>query len=183
MPVEKRPELSDEVLLDDDQAIVSATQRLNERRITRGESPIVWKYFQYLALLFTEIYLDRYFRDPRALLLAINQRIAMLNEHRDEPDRIAMLDETADAWPQLNKIAFWMATGSGKTLLMHAHILQYRRLLEMHGRGAAEPDHPADAQRGPLSSICEFEKAGIRGDLQQGRARTLRRAGRRIWSH
>jgi hypothetical protein len=37
---------------------------LNERRITRGEEPIVWKYFQYLTLLFTEIYLDRYFRDP-----------------------------------------------------------------------------------------------------------------------
>jgi hypothetical protein len=31
---------------------------LDERRIMRGEESIVWKYFQYLTLLFTEIYLD-----------------------------------------------------------------------------------------------------------------------------
>ena len=167
VPVEKRPELSDEVLLEYDQAIVSATQRLNERRITRGESPIVWKYFQYLALLFTEIYLDRYFRDPRALLLALNHRIAMLNQNLDEPDQIAMLDETADAWPQLNKISFWMATGSGKTLLMHAHILQYRRLLEMHGRERElnriillTPNEGLSQQH-----LREFEKAGIEAEI------------------
>ena len=57
--------LPTELLLEYDQNIVKHTQRLNERRITRGEAPIIWKYFQYLTLLFTEIYLDRYFRDPR----------------------------------------------------------------------------------------------------------------------
>src|SRR6201993_3890593 len=59
--------LPTELLLEYDQNIVKHTQRLNERRVTRGEGPIVWKYFQYLTLLFTEIYLDRYFRDPQAL--------------------------------------------------------------------------------------------------------------------
>ncbi len=57
-------QLPTELLLEYDQNIVKHTLRLNERRITRGEAPIVWKYFQYLTLLFTEIYLDRYFRDP-----------------------------------------------------------------------------------------------------------------------
>ena len=57
-------QLPTELLLEYDQNIVKHTQRLNERRITRGDEPIVWKYFQYLALLFSEIYLDRYFRDP-----------------------------------------------------------------------------------------------------------------------
>src|SRR5689334_12099862 len=57
-------QLPAELLLEYDQNIVRHTLRLNERRITRGERPIVWKYFQYLTLLFTEIYLDRYFRDP-----------------------------------------------------------------------------------------------------------------------
>ena len=56
-------QLPTELLLEYDQNIVKHTQRLNDRRITRGEEPIVWKYFQYLTLLFTEIYLDRYFRD------------------------------------------------------------------------------------------------------------------------
>ena len=126
LPAETRPELPDALLLEYDQAIVSVTQRLNDRRITRGEEPIVWKYFQYLALLFTEIYLDRYFRDPAGLRQALNARIAALNETLPEADRIAALDESEDPRLQLNKIAFWMATGSGKTLLMHANILQYQ---------------------------------------------------------
>ena len=69
-------ELPPALLLEYDQNIVSITQRLNGRRITRGEAPVVWKYFQYLTLLFTEIYLDRYFRDPQALLKAVNGCIA-----------------------------------------------------------------------------------------------------------
>ena len=167
LPADSRPELPDALLLEYDQAIVSVTQRLNERRLTRGEAPIVWKYFQYLALLFTEIYLDGYFRDPRSLLLALNQRIAALNAALALPDQIAPLDETADAWPQLNKIAFWMATGSGKTLLMHAHILQYRRFLETHGRARElnriillTPNEGLSQQH-----LREFEKAGIEAEI------------------
>ena len=34
---------------------------------------------------------------------------------KPEADRIAAFDESSEAWPQLNKLAFWMATGSGKT--------------------------------------------------------------------
>src|SRR5687768_940690 len=161
LPAEKRPELPDEVLLEHDQVIVSVTQRLNERRITRGEPAVVWKYFQYLALLFTEIYLNRYFRDPRALLMTVNARVAAYNAAVNEADRVAPLDESADAWPQLNKIAFWMATGSGKTLLMHAHVLQYRRFLEAHGRARdlnriilLTPNEGLSQQH-----LAEFEKA------------------------
>ena len=66
--------LPTEVLLEYDQNIVKHTQRLDERRITRGGEPIVWKYFQYLTLLFSEIYLDRYFRDPKALLGDLTSR-------------------------------------------------------------------------------------------------------------
>jgi hypothetical protein len=43
--------LPTELLLEYDQNIVRHTQRLNDRRITRGEEPIVWKYFQYLTHL------------------------------------------------------------------------------------------------------------------------------------
>ncbi|HWQ40398.1 MAG TPA: DEAD/DEAH box helicase family protein [Burkholderiales bacterium] len=167
LPEEKRRELPDELLLEYDQAIVSVTQRLNERRLARGEPPIVWKYFQYLALLFTEIYLDRYFRDPHGLLLALNERIAVLNDGLEEAERIAPLDESADASPQLNKIAFWMATGSGKTLLMHAHILQYRRFLETHGRARElnriillTPNEGLSQQH-----LREFEKSGIEAEI------------------
>jgi hypothetical protein len=34
----------------------------------------------------------------------------------------------------LNKLAFWNATGSGKTLLMHVNILQYRHYMKKYGK-------------------------------------------------
>jgi hypothetical protein len=127
-------QLPTDLLKEYDQNIVKHTQRLNERRITRGEEPLQWKYFQYLTLLFTEIYLDRYFHDPVALLKAINGQIAKYNEGVLEADVIASFDESAEAWSQLNKLAYWSATGSGKTLLMHANILQYQYYVDKHGR-------------------------------------------------
>jgi hypothetical protein len=130
-------QLPTELLLEYDQNIVRHTQRLNERRITRGEQPIVWKYFQYLTLIFTEIYLDRYFRDPKALLAALNAQVATYNADKPEADQIAHFDEVAEAWPQLNKLAYWSATGSGKTLLMHANILQYQQAAAKKARGCA----------------------------------------------
>ena len=159
--------LSTELLLEYDQNIVKHTQRLNERRITRGDEPIVWKYFQYLALLFSEIYIDRYFRDPKALLEALNEQVAACNADKPEADQIAALDEAAEAWPQLNKLAFWMATGSGKTLLMHANILQYQYALTRHGRRRElnrilllTPNEGLSQQH-----LGEFEAAGINAEL------------------
>ena len=169
LPADRRPELPDDVLLAYDQSIASVTARLNERRITRGLRPIAWKYFQYLALLFTEIYLDRYFCDPRGLFEALNGRIARFNEgvtprdHVEPFRRDHRFDETTDARRQLNKLAFWMATGSGKTLLMHAHVLRYLKLLDVHGRGRElnriillTPNEGLSRQH-----LREFEAAGI----------------------
>ena len=160
-------QLPTELLLEYDQNIVKHTQRLNERRITRGEEPIIWKYFQYLTLLFSEIYLDRYFRDPKALLKKLNAQLAAYNADKPEADRIAGFDETAEAWPQLNKLAFWMATGSGKTLLMHANILQYRHALTRRGRQRElnriillTPNEGLSQQH-----LREFEAAGIEAEL------------------
>lgn len=156
-----------ELLLEYDQNIVRHTQRLSERRITRGGEPIVWKYFQYLTLLFCEIYLDRYFRDPEALLVELHTQVAACNRGRPEVDRIAGFDEAAEAWPQLNKVAFWMATGSGKTLLMHANILQYRHALTRRGRRRElnriillTPNEGLSQQH-----LREFEVAGIQAEL------------------
>lgn len=130
------PELPDALLLEYDQNIVRITQRLNEKRVGPGKQTFQWKYFQYLTLLFTEIYLDRYFRDPHALRKQINERVAAFNEDKEEgsPDRIESFDEDEDPKTQLNKLAYWSATGSGKTLVMHANILQYQHYLEKHGR-------------------------------------------------
>lgn len=160
-------QLSTDVLLEYDQNIVKHTMRLNEKRITRGEAPIVWKYFQYLILLFTEIYLDRYFRDPQELLLSLNGQIASYNADKQEADQLTPLDTHSDAWTQLNKLAYWSATGSGKTLLMHVNILQYQCYLSKHGRSQElnriillTPNEGLSLQH-----LREFETVGIQAEL------------------
>nr|WP_284048060.1 DEAD/DEAH box helicase family protein [Marinobacter sp. ATCH36] len=91
------------------------------------------KYFQYLSLLFSEIYLDWYFNKRQALLDGVNEQLARYREEKgSEPFR----DFTAD---DLNKVAFWNATGSGKTLLLHVNIKQYLNYFQA-GHVDSHPD-------------------------------------------
>ncbi|MEX2523719.1 MAG: DEAD/DEAH box helicase family protein [Gammaproteobacteria bacterium] len=159
--------LPDELLLEYDQNIVRHTQRLNECRLARGDEPVTWKYFQYLTLLFTEIYLDRYFRDPHALLASINEQIRNYNNDKPEADQVPELDPEGDITGQLNKLAFWNATGSGKTLIMHANIMQYQHYLDLHGRRRdlnriilLTPNEGLSLQH-----LEEFRAAGIEAEL------------------
>jgi len=112
----KLEEFPDAILLAFDNNIVRHTQTLNEHR----KEPIRWKYFQWLTLLFAEVYLDRFFRDPDRMLADLNEFLAKYNADKLDKDKLPAY-QLAD----LRKIAFWNATGSGKTLLMHVNILQY----------------------------------------------------------
>ena len=96
----------------------------SERLRMTGEHGRTWKPHQYVALLFTEHYLNRYFADPAALCADL--------DHERERDRLtaAMPEYRPD---DLRTVAFQSATGSGKTLLMHANILQYRHYLDLAG--------------------------------------------------
>ncbi len=170
IPQEQRPRLPDDALLAHDQAIVSVTRRLNESRLRHGKRPIQWKYFQYLSLLFTEIYLERYFTDPEALRASLNGAIRSYNDALPTghvSDRLDPLPVGPDPRGQLNKLAFWMATGSGKTLLMHAHILRYRELARKHGPAhhlnrviLLTPNEGLSRQH-----LEEFEIAGIAANI------------------
>lgn len=115
-------QLSKDQLLEYDQNIVSHTLRINDKR----KDPIEWKYFQYLGLLFTEIYLDRFFSNRTKLLEDLND---FLDRWRNPMDTSIPNESDAPITPfqydDLNKLAFWNATGSGKTLLMHINILQF----------------------------------------------------------
>ena len=84
--------------------------------------PIQLEYFQYLAALYTEIFLDRRARDLNALVQDLNAFVGSVNFDLP-PDQRYSLFRPRD----LQKIAYWMATGSGKTLLLHINYRQFLR--------------------------------------------------------
>ena len=115
-----RAQVTHERLAEYDTNIAALSVRL---RMTADHGR-TWKPHQYLALLFTEHYLRRYFDEPGALRADLNVARQM------EREMLAMPEYTPD---DLRVLAFQSATGSGKTLLMHAHILQYRHYLGRAG--------------------------------------------------
>lgn len=122
------PNLPRELLLLYDQNIFSHTQTISEKR----NDPIKWKYFQYIALLFTEIYLDKYFTNKKGLQTELNIFLE-LNDGKNKNDfKVISEFRLESIVNDLNKLAYWNATGSGKTLLMHINILQYRHYLKLH---------------------------------------------------
>ncbi len=95
-------------------------QEITGRRNRLEETEMRMKYFQYLSLLFTEIYLDWYFNRRDELLAGLNDELELYNSRNSEENRFRPYEA-----PDLNKLAYWNATGSGKTLLLHINILQY----------------------------------------------------------
>ena len=146
--------LSKDQLLGYEDNIVRHTRAINAKR----SRTVVWKYYQWLTLLFVEIYLDRFFADRAALLADLNGFVGRFNE----------------AWPgyadvppyegdDLNKICLQNATGSGKTLLMHVNLLQYRHYAERQRRGRdlsrvilITPNEQLSEQH-----LAEFQASGI----------------------
>lgn len=84
--------------------------------------PIILKYFQYLAALYTEIFLDHYFNYRHTIQTSLNEWIAQYNKKIPSQRPRYVYLKVAD----LKKLAFWMATGSGKTHVMHINYLQFR---------------------------------------------------------
>ena len=128
--------------------------RRHTEALNRGRAePITLKYFQVLAALMTEHYLDRATYGPEAFLMDLNAFVAEQNEARGM--RVTF---PTFSLGDLNKLAYWMATGSGKTLLMHINYYQYLHyrpdgpeniLLVTTGEGMSE------------QHIAEMAKSGI----------------------
>ena len=117
--------LNKESLLRYEENIARHTMLINAKR----ERPVVWKYYQWLSLLFVEIYLDRFFSNQDILLSDLNNYVSRFNAKFDEYENIPLYAED-----DLNKICLQNATGSGKTLLMHVNVLQYRHYASKHGK-------------------------------------------------
>ena len=115
-----------------------------EEQLRRHGRPIRFRYFQYLSLLYTEIYLDRLTRSPGAFLSELG---AFVDTLRAGDPHLA--DFPAFAQEDLRRLAFFLATGSGKTLLMHVHLRQILHYMD-------EGRHP-EALASPLSGRKQFD--------------------------
>lgn len=155
--------LSEETLLQYDENIQYYVKKINYRR---GQ-PISLKYFQYLAVLFTEIILDNLENRKLEFLYALNE---FLHTYKQEQG-IELIDEFAEK--NLNKLAFWMATGSGKTLITHINYHQFfhyklfspdniilitpnEGLSKQHLEELQKSDIPSRPYKGGLSSQGKF---------------------------
>lgn len=107
-----------------DENIKRFTEEINKKRSEK----IRWKYFQYLILLFTEIYLDNYFDDKRLFADSLNAFEEKYKSLKMTWDGLESFSPDA-----INKLAFWCATGSGKTLLMHIQIKQFLYYAKKYG--------------------------------------------------
>lgn len=110
----KDMKISSGELIKYDEAIKDYSERLCKNR----RENINLKYFQYLAILFAEIYLDKYFNSRQELLIELNSFIE--DYKKIENVKISSFEEE-----DLKKLAYWMATGSGKTLIMHINYWQF----------------------------------------------------------
>ncbi|MFK5953862.1 MAG: DEAD/DEAH box helicase family protein [Desulfobacterium sp.] len=105
--------------------IVRHTQAINSKR----HRSVDWKYYQWLSLLFVEIYLDRYFCDKEGLLADLNGYVDKFNSRWPGYSDMGYFNKD-----ELNKLSIQNATGSGKTLLMHVNLMQYRHYTKRYGK-------------------------------------------------
>lgn len=89
------------------------------RKINYKREPVTLKYFQYLAVLFSEIVLDNLKNRKFEFIYNLNKFLKTYKEKED----IDLVNEFKEE--DLKKLAFWMATGSGKTLITHINYYQF----------------------------------------------------------
>ncbi len=117
-----RVSISEEKLLEYDRNIRSHLEKINKHRLQKDQ--IVFKYFQFLAGFYTEYYLDRVTEDKQSLLDDLNAFVADQKKNHSSKVTYEEFEES-----DLNKLAYWMATGSGKTLILHLNYYQFQHYM------------------------------------------------------
>lgn len=117
--------LSKEQLSDYCKRVENHITKFNRKRIDADK--IEFLYFQFLAILFTEIYLDKYFFEKQNFLNELNN---FYNDYNRNNNSFLSNKVNFFNLDELNKLAFWMATGSGKTLIMHINYEQIKYYIE-----------------------------------------------------
>ena len=133
-----------------DENIIRHLETINSKRNPK----INLKYYQYFSLLFTEYYLDHWFKNADDLAESL-QEFAEDNF----PD---IEDFSKD---ELNLVAYWMATGSGKTLILHFNILQYRHYAKKYGQKFNNLILLTPSESLSDQHLNDLRESGIEGDL------------------
>jgi superfamily II DNA or RNA helicase len=141
------------------------------KHISEKRGYINLKYFQYFSLLFTEMFLDRFFNDKDDFVNKLN---VFMDYYRRKLFSSVHSVLTMEPYTQekLNKLCFMCATGSGKTLIMHINILQFRHYNKIAGRHYHGMDINKTILLSPNEGMSqqhleEFKKSNIPASLFQ----------------
>jgi len=129
------------------------------KKISYGRGIISLKYFQYLAVLFTEIFLDNLKNRKHEFIYRLNEFLYDYDD-KDVKNLVEYFIEN-----DLRKIAFWMATGSGKTLIAHINYYQFfkYKLFDPDNIIFITPNEGLSKQH-----FEELQKSGISARLYSG---------------
>lgn len=107
-------EVSYDELIKFDEIILSYEDKMRKER---NDPTFELKYFQYFTILFTEYFLNKLSSNKAELINSINDFSLDYCQLENIPHL-----QFSDS--DLRKLAYWMATGSGKTLIMHINLWQ-----------------------------------------------------------
>lgn len=102
-------------------------EHLNSINGSRRSERITLRYFQHLAAFYAEVFLDWYFDRRGEMLHSLNRFV----RNSTAPKLVADPKDSKFSESDLKKLAFWMATGSGKTLIMHINYRQFLHYSDM----------------------------------------------------
>jgi len=148
-------------LMRHDQAIKEYVERL---RKNRRQPDFNLKYFQYLAVLFSEIFFDRFFNHRTEFLNELNDFLQKYNENEEK-------DLKPFSEDNFKKVAFSMATGGGKTLIMHVNYWQFLKYsTEKYDNIVLIPPNEGLS----VQHFKEMKKSGIPCKLYDGNINNIR---------
>ncbi len=147
--------IDEDDLLNYDNNIRFYVQKINSNRTEKIEL----KYFQYISILFTEIFFDKVKNNRYNFLKNINEFIYRYQQNENLRLNLQLSEN------DLSKIAYWMATGSGKTLIMHINYYQFikYKLFKPENIILITPNEGLSKQH-----YDELIKSGIPAHLYQG---------------
>ncbi len=161
--IELNPDLEEQLLRYD----ASIKQYVKQLKQYRGQSYFSLKYFQYLAVLFTEMFLEQYYHNKQAFIDDLNKFVMQCSNDQH------LLPFTEK---DLQKLAFWMATGSGKTILMHINYMQILKYTNNWDNIILiTPNEDLSKQH-----YAELKLSGIPCTLYDGNTNNIKTSGQKI---